>query len=248
MKKLSAGIMVMLLGACATAPGDTTKNDPFEGFNRNMLAFNLAVDDNVLSPAASGYRAVTPQWGRDRVSDFFQNLGEPVTFVNDVLQGEGERALQTGFRFTINSTVGLGGLFDIAEYEGLPAHKEDFGQTLAVWGVDSGPYIVMPLLGPTNPRDLVGLGADRTVQPTSYIRYSRKDGTHYGYVTGINILQGVNARAGADAQIKSLKSQPEPYIALRDLHTKRRNAEISNGRGQNEQDVFEELPDFDENF
>ena len=146
------------VAACASVPGETSRNDPYEDFNRSMLGFNLAVDEAILEPVSKGYTAVTPRWGRDRVSDFFVNLGEPVTFVNNILQGEGERALQSGFRFTVNSTLGLAGLFDIARMRGLEQSQEDFGQTLAVWGVDSGPYIVMPLLGSTNPRDLVGFG------------------------------------------------------------------------------------------
>ena len=209
-----------------------------------MLAFNLAADEAVFDPLAGGYKAVTPKWGRDRVSDFLQNLGEPVTFVNNVLQGDGERALQTAFRFGVNSTLGIGGLFDIAEEEGLPAHDEDFGQTLAVWGVDSGPYLVLPLLGPSNPRDLLGFGVDRAVSPVNYIVYSGNDDVDLQYRVAILTVRGLNARAAADEQVDSLRNQLEPYVALRDVYVRQRNAAIANGKGQEEQDVFQELPEF----
>ncbi len=246
MKKMIIGLLVLSAGACASAPGETVKNDPYEDFNRSMLAFNLAVDDAVLEPAAKGYSAVTPQWGRDRVSDFFQNLGEPLTFVNEILQGNPDGAATTGLRFTVNSTIGLAGLFDIASSEGIERNDEDFGQTLAVWGVDSGPYLVMPFLGPTNPRDLVGFAADRAASPLNYVTYSGDSSDDTTIRIGVAALRGLNARAQAGDRVEQLMNQPEPYTALRSFHVTRRNAEITNGKGQNEQDVFEELPSFDE--
>ncbi len=241
MKKIVAGAIAISLGACATTPGETVRDDPYEDFNRSMLAFNMAVDKAVLEPVSDGYTKVTPRWGRDRVADFFQNLGEPVTLVNDLLQGEGTRALQTGFRFTINSTLGLAGLFDIVGYEGLPAHKEDFGQTLAVWGVDSGPYLVMPFLGSTNPRDLAGFTFDRAIAPTNYVRYSGDDGDDLVIKTGLSILNGINTRSALDNQIEDLRRQIEPYSSLRDIHVKQRNSAIRNG--QKGPDTIPELPD-----
>jgi Surface lipoprotein len=241
MKKLLAGAIAVSLGACASTPGTTSTNDPYEDFNRTMFGFNAAVDKTVIEPVADGYTAVTPQWGRDRVSDFFQNLAEPLTFVNELLQGNGTGALQTGFRFTVNSTLGLAGLFDIAGYEGLPANKEDFGQTLAVWGVDSGPYLVLPFLGSTNPRDLLGFTVERAASPTNFARFSGNDEDDTVIKVGMAILNGVNTRSALDKQIESLRNQLEPYSALRDIHVRGRNAAIKNG--QNDQTDNPELPD-----
>tara|TARA_B100001179_G_scaffold230398_1_gene217883 strand:+ start:390 stop:1124 length:735 start_codon:yes stop_codon:yes gene_type:complete len=244
MRPIFAAALALSVTACASVPGDTTRNDPYEDFNRAMFEFNIGVDEAVFEPTAKGYEAVTPQWGRDRVSDFFTNLNEPITFINDVLQGNGERALQTGFRFTINSTVGLAGLFDVAGYEGLPAHDEDFGQTLAVWGVDSGPYLVMPLLGSTNPRDLVGFGVDRAANPTNMINYTDDSDDEVPVRIGMALLNGINARVAVKNQIETLRSQPEPYVALRRTYTSRRNSEIRNG--QTDPNAYEDLPDFDD--
>jgi phospholipid-binding lipoprotein MlaA len=244
MRNILLGAMALCLTACATAPGETSRDDPYENFNRNMLGFNLALDEAVLEPVSKGYVAVTPRYGRDRVSDFFGNLGEPVTFINDVLQGQGERALQTGFRFTLNSTLGLAGLFDVAAYQGLEGHNEDFGQTLAVWGVNSGPYLVLPLLGSTNPRDLFGMTVDRAVNPTNFVRYTDDSDDEVSVRVGMGVLSGLNSRAGAQAAIETLRSQPEPYVALRRTYTSQRNANIRNGKA--EETSYDDLPDFDD--
>lgn len=239
-------ISALLLGVagCASVPGETSRNDPYEGFNRAMLDFNLGLDEAVLEPVSQGYTTVTPQWGRDRVSDFFGNLGEPVTFINAVLQGNGQAAVETAARFGFNTTFGIAGLFDVAGYEGLERHKEDFGQTLAVWGVDSGPYLVLPLLGSTNPRDLVGFTFDRAISPTNYIDYADDSEDETAIRLGMALLNGINARAGAQSQIETLRSQPEPYVALRRTHTAQRDAAIRNG--QTDPDAYENLPDFDD--
>ncbi|MFC6196946.1 MlaA family lipoprotein [Ponticaulis profundi] len=244
MKKLVAGLVALTATACATAPGTTSKNDPYEGFNRSMLEFNLALDDAVLEPVSKGYTAVTPEFGRDRVADFFRNLGEPVTFINNVLQGEGTRAGQSGFRFVINTTLGIAGLWDVARYNGLEQDKEDFGQTLAVWGVDSGPYLVMPILGSTNPRDLFGFGVDRAMNPTNFVRYSGDDDDDMAIRVGMGVLNGINSRSRAQGAIDSLKTQAEPYVALRSIYTQQRDAAIRNG--ETAPDEYDELPEFED--
>ena len=134
--------------------------DPFEGFNRRMYYFNAKADEYVLLPVVSGYKAITPDPVERGVSNFFSNLGELPTLANALLQLKFEVALTTFSRFTLNSTIGLAGLFDVASSMGIPEQNEDFGQTLGYWGVGSGPYLVLPLLGPSSMRDAAGLGLD----------------------------------------------------------------------------------------
>lgn len=244
MRYILFSALVLGVSGCASVPGETSRNDPYEDFNRSMLDFNLGVDKVVFEPVSKGYTAVTPEWGRDRVSDFFVNLGEPISFINAVLQGNGEAAVDTATRFAVNSTFGLAGLFDVAGMEGIERHKEDFGQTLAVWGVDSGPYLVMPFLGSTNPRDLTGFVFDRAVNPTNFIEYADDSEDDTAIRVGLGILNGINSRSNVQDQIETLRSQPEPYVALRRTHTAQRDAAIRNG--QSEPDAYQNLPDFDD--
>ena len=130
-------------------------NDPFEDLNRDIFAFNEKLDEKILKPTALVYRKVTPQFARTGVTNFFNNLEEIDTTINQVLQGEIKYAFNDAGRFLINTTIGLFGLIDIASKIGLEKHEEDFGQTLGVWGISPGPYIMLPFLGPSNPRDLM---------------------------------------------------------------------------------------------
>ncbi|MCB2052250.1 MAG: VacJ family lipoprotein [Novosphingobium sp.] len=249
--RLAATVLAISLGACATTPAQTTAdpgtiNDPYEGFNRQMFAFNNGVDKYALSPVAGAYKTVTPEFARDRVGDFLRNLKSPVIFVNDVLQAEPSRAADTFYRFTINTTVGLVGLWDAADHFGIERHSEDFGQTLAVWGVDSGPYLVMPLLGPTTPRDMVGKGVDYAFDPLTWTEFDGDPDLDDKIATGRGVLGGLNARVALDDEIKQLNAQPEPYIALRRIYSSQRQAEIRNGRSEDETELYEDLPDFDE--
>ena len=130
-------------------------SDPFEDLNRDIFIFNEKLDEKLLKPAAIAYRKVTPQFARSGVTNFFNNLEEIDTTINQVLQGEIKYAFNDAGRFVINTTIGLFGLIDVASKMGLERHEEDFGQTLGIWGFDSGPYIMIPFLGPSNPRDLL---------------------------------------------------------------------------------------------
>ena len=152
------------LSACASHP-DTAQqatayeedfNDPLEDANRKIFEFNQFVDRNAIVPAAKAYRAALPDPVRDSVRDFLNNLREPLVFVNDTLQGEFESAAKTVGRFVVNSTIGIGGVVDVAGRWGVPHHDEDLGLTLGAWGIPEGPYIVVPVLGPSTPRDLGG--------------------------------------------------------------------------------------------
>ena len=141
-------------------------NDPYETTNRDVLKLNGKIDRYFVIPTVGVYFYVVPEGGRKAVHNFLQNVNLPIVFINDVLQGETRRAGQTLSRFTINSTIGLGGLFDPATRKfHIPGHGEDFGQTLAVWGVGEGPYLVLPFFGPQPPRDAVGQIVDATIDP-----------------------------------------------------------------------------------
>lgn len=243
----SAALASLALSACATAPapGPGEIADPYEGFNRQMFALNNGVDKYALRPAAMAYKTVTPAFARDRASDFLDNLGGPVIFANDLLQAEPSRAGTTAARFTLNTTVGLLGLWDAAEHFGFEDHSEDFGQTLGVWGVESGPFLVLPLLGPTTPRDLIGTGVDRALDPLTWVQIDNDDDTDVAVRVGMGLIGGLNARVRLNEQIETLNAQPEPYVALRRIYSSQRQAAIANGK-VNEADAYEDLPDFDE--
>src|SRR6516164_6254126 len=144
-----------------TAAFEEDFNDPFEDTNRAIFDFNQVVDRNVLVPVAKAYRSALPEPVRDSLRDFLRNLREPLIFANDALQGDFEHAGQTVARFTLNSTLGVGGLIDVAGRWGqLPYYEQDLGLTFGVWGIPEGPYLVVPLLGPSDPRDLAGQTAE----------------------------------------------------------------------------------------
>lgn len=239
-KALRAAALAMFLAslaACATPPTDPAAraefdrtNDPIEPFNRRMFAFNLYVDDHVAKPVAKAYRDNIPKFFRDRFRDFYDNVTSPVTFINDVLQNESARAAETATRFTVNTVMGIGGLWDVAGQYGLKKHKEDFGQTLAVWGVKEGPYVMVPLLGPSNPRDLTGKVVDSFLNPISY-------GFSAAGIAWLEIVAGaidvIDTRAGLIEPMDELRrTSLDFYAAVRSLHRQNRESEISNGKVQ----------------
>lgn len=244
---IGAALASLALTACATAPADGAGEmaDPYEGFNRQMFAFNNGVDKYAIGPAATVYKTVTPEFARDRVTDFLRNLNSPVILANDVLQVEPARAGTTFARFGINSTVGILGLWDAAGHFGLERHTEDFGQTLAVWGVESGPFLVLPVLGPGSPRDFIGDGVDMAFNPLNYAEIDNDEDTHTAVRTGLSVVGVLNTRVRLDNEIDTLNSQPEPYIALRRLYSSQRQTAIANGK-LDEAAEYENLPDFDE--
>ena len=232
---------VLLLGfmvsACATAPDPNDKeavaeyqeiNDPLEPFNRAMFEFNRGLDTLVLRPVASMYRGLVPPPVRELVSNFLSNLKTPVILLNDILQGEGDRAMNTLSRFAINTTVGILGFGDPATELGYPAHKEDFGQTLATWGVDGGPYLVLPILGPSNPRDAVGKVVDVITDPIwHYAQNTDKD----QLPTQRFIAEAVDFRQRNMEDIDDLeRTSLDYYAAVRSLYRQVRDDEINNGK------------------
>ena len=169
---LAALAASLLVSGCATKdPQSLAQNDPWEATNRDFFAFDIKLDHAVLLPTAKGYRAVVPEPARDGIHNVLTNLNSPVVFANDVLQGDAGRASSTFGRFVINSTVGLGGLIDIAAKAGLPAHDNDFGITLGKAGAAEGSYLVLPFYGPKPPRDLVGSGVDIAFDPVTYLAW-----------------------------------------------------------------------------
>ena len=209
---------------------DPGVDDPLEGLNRAIFSFNQTLDNYLLRPVAVGYRWIIPVWGRDRVTSFFNNLEEPVTFVNAVLQADVDHAFVTFWRFFINSTIGIAGLFDYGPIIGLEHRPEDFGQTLAVWGVPSGAYLVLPLLGSSNIRDGLGMVVDRASDPNTYIDREWAFDVDEDWVMpaliGTNV---VNTRANVLPITDDLeKSSIDLYATYRTLYGQRRGAQIRN--------------------
>jgi phospholipid-binding lipoprotein MlaA len=197
----------------------------------------MKIDEHVIVPVARAYRDNTPEWSQAAVRNGLNNADSPVVFANDLLQGELKRAGQTFGRFVINSIFGLGGLRDIAKTEfNIDGHSEDFGQTLAVWGFGEGPYIVIPLLGPTNPRDLVGSGVDIFLDPLYYLEYDGK----LAASASRGFLDIVDARSRTiEATAELERTSIDYYAAVRSLYRQNRASAIRNGEVEPE-----ELPEF----
>ena len=230
-----AALALMMLSACASPPEDPAaraafeeENDPIEDFNRYIHELNFAFDQLVFRPIAGMYRTGVPARVRGAIRNFFDNLRAPVIFVNDLLQGEGKRAGITLARFVTNSTLGLAGFLDSADMLfDLEFHDEDFGQTLAIWGADEGFFLVLPLFGPSNPRDAIGLVVDSFLDPWDTLL--RAAGVEYG-PPARTLLNAVDLRArNIDALDDIQRTSIDYYATLRSLYRQRRADEISNG-------------------
>lgn len=224
----------LALGGCS-ATGDRASTfsedgieDPFEDYNRVMFEVNLAIDDVILTPAAKGYRTVLAPGARDVVRDFLRNLSSPVVLVNNILQGDWDGALNTAQRFFIN-TASTGGLVDIAELEGYPYRDEDFGQTMGVGGVEEGPYLILPLLGPSNFRDTTGMVVDLFFDPINYIN---SDNFVQFLPIGRGVVGAVDSRSRNIETIEELRADSVDFYArVRSLYTQNRRIAINNGEG-----------------
>jgi len=196
--------------------------DPIEGWNRAIYSFNTQADRFVLKPVAKQY-ARLPVFLRNRVHSFFANLNEPTTVANDLLQGKWLQAVEDSTRFVVNTTAGMLGLFDVASHVDLPAHDEDFGQTLGRWGVGEGPYLVLPLLGPSTLRDGIGLVPEYLyTDPVSSVDDSATRWATRG-------VQVTHTRAGLLRADKLLKMQLDPYIFLRESYRQKREQAVWDG-------------------
>jgi phospholipid-binding lipoprotein MlaA len=226
--------LIAALAGCATPPTDPAEralfeqnNDPLEPLNRNIFDVNQLVDRIVIEPAAKVYVAVLPEFGRDAIHRVLDNMKEPTLFFNNVLQGEFERAGITLGRFTANTTLGLAGLLDVATDWGLKRQPADFGQTLFTWGFDSGPYLILPLLGPSNPRDAIGLSIDSYSDPFTILAttHGLEELTNARLIAG-----GLDQRAGVIDVLDELqKNSLDFYAQLRSLSQQRRAAELRRG-------------------
>ncbi len=237
-----ATLMAAVAGVCLLAAGCATKpdpadeaavqayneaNDPLEPMNRYFFEVNQFLDEILLKPFAGWYHLAMPDPAEDGVRNFLRNLKSPVYLANDLFQGEWSRAGTTAARFVINSTIGVGGIIDVASMMDLKYHEEDFGQTLAVYGAGEGPYLHLPILGPSNPRDATGRLVDYALDPLTWV----------GYIYDVSYIN--TARAGLDAidtRARNLeaidelkKGSVDFYATVRSLYRQRRNDLIKNG-------------------
>ena len=230
------GLLSLMMAGCATAPNPDDAeavaeyqeiNDPAEPTMRAIFAFNQALDKTILKPVSKAYKEVAPEKVRVGVHNVLNNLRTPVIFFNDVLQGEFERAVATLIRFLINTTAGIFGLNDTAADLGVEFHNEDFGQTLAVWNLPEGPYVMLPVFGPSNPRDAIGRVVDFFIDPLNMWA----DNVDANWQPPARTAAGaIDFRARHYDEIEELeKSSLDFYAAVRSLYRQRRNDAINNG-------------------
>ena len=214
------------------------ENDPFEGANRVFFDVNQALDNVLLRPVAVVYKHAVPDFAQDGVRNFMNNLNSPVIFANDLLQGETDRAGVTLLRFGINSTIGVGGLVDVAKDLDIPYHDEDFGQTLGTWGVGEGPYLYFLVMGPSNLRDITGFVVDRGFDPLTYVNWGNGD-LQYAPVAR-TVLNVIDIRARNIETLDEIeRSSVDYYASIRSLYRQSRADAIRNGAPSTD------LPDFD---
>ncbi|MCW9032843.1 MAG: VacJ family lipoprotein [Alphaproteobacteria bacterium] len=232
-------LLVAMMSFANLAPAQATDNiaeqnqeseidvDPLEGFNRVMFQVNLALDTLFLRPAAEMYTKLLPPIFQTGIRNFLRNLRAPIVLANDLLQGDFDRAGDTTARFLINTTVGIGGLRDQAGDWGYLYHSEDFGQTAAVWGVGSGAYLVLPIIGPTTPRDGIGRVVEYFADPFNNWAWNQD---HDSYPTIRGALTATEARAANMETLDDLqRTSLDYYATIRSLYLQRRANEIRNG-------------------
>lgn len=227
-----AALLVAGLTACASVETASDPNDPYEGFNRSMHSFNVALDRNVLRPVAIGYDTVTPDLVQLLIGNFLSHLTLPVDFANNVLQGEAGDSLDTIGRFALNTVVGAGGLLDPATDFGIPKRTNDFGVTLGKAGAGDGPFLMLPFFGPTNPRDIGGRIVDMAFSPTTYVGlFTGAD----AFGPAVNIGGIVDGRSRNMSFIdEALYNSPDSYTTLKSVYQQRRRAAIGGDAGDDD--------------
>lgn len=238
------GVMAVLSGCATTQTNDP--RDPWEGWNRNVQSFNDSVDDYVMKPIAKGYDFVMPDFADQGVTNFFSNLDDIGVCTNDLLQGKFSQSGMDGARFLVNTTAGVAGLVDVGTMIDLPKHNEDFDQTLGVWGVPTGPYLVLPLFGPSSPRGVVGLVGDAAMNPITYAGfYINPEWIGAAVSLGSGALKVVDARADLLGMERvATEAAIDRYQFFRDAYLSNRNYLVKDGNVP-EDDVlkFEEQKD-----
>lgn len=218
---LAVCLLLAALPSCATVGEDgRAERDPWEKFNRRMTSFNDKALV-VVRPIAKGYRKLVPKSLQRGLSNAFGNLGDISDMLNNLLQGKIKASLSDLARVTVNTTLGLGGLFDPASRMGLKDHEEDFGQTLALWGLPSGPYLVVPFLGPTTLRDAFGGPVDAATDPVNYLKPPR----HRNVLTGMRLIH-----ESADLLTAEQAIFGDRYIFIRDAYLQRRDFLVNDGK------------------
>jgi phospholipid-binding lipoprotein MlaA len=223
----------LLTGCAALPPGQHDPRDRFERTNRAVYKFNDALDRHVAKPLAKSYVKITPRPVRTGVSNFFQNLSYPTVIVNDLLQGKLKSFGGDTARLVVNTTIGIGGLFDPATKMGLPAGDEDFGQTLGKWGVPPGPYVVLPIFGPSDVRDTFGFVADQFTDPKFYVN-------NIYWSVGLSGGTLLDLRAELLSTDDVLARAFDPYVFVRNAYLQRREFQVKDGRPSEEVEIFED--------
>lgn len=243
-RRLPLLLAIFALGACANQEareGSRSAADPWERVNRPIFAFNDGLDRVILRPIAKGYEFIFPSFVRTGVSNFFDNLGTPLVGINNALQGKGAAAGSDLGRFLLNSTAGIGGLFDVATAAGLEKHDEDFGQTFAVWGVPSGPYLTVPLFGPSTLRDAIATPLNIAANPLTYY-----DDTSVRDKLGVLGLIDLRHRLFAAEEL--IKESPDKYVTFRESYLQRREYLIYDGDPPIDDDFYDDFIEDDEDF
>ena len=249
-------LVSFVVSGCASATKDQVVaesiasqkvSDPIEPLNRAVFSFNTVFDKVAVRPVAILYRGILPEFVRSRIAYSLDNLSMPVTTINNILQFEFGKAGVSTARFVINSTIGILGFFDPASYFGLEADYEDFGQTLAVWGVPTGPYIVLPFLGPSTPRDFTGLLSTSLIDPTYQVGNSTNRDLFRSYRMGVGVVnfRSENIEIFDDLQNNSI----DYYAAVRSFYNQSRNSQVSDNLevspSINQDNLFNEFEEFD---
>ena len=229
LKTLSASFCfsVLLLAGCASTNGSiVSTDDPYEEVNRSVFYFNEGLDDYVGEPVSSAYDFITPNFVQTGIGNFFNNLKDINVILNDLMQGKLLQAGEDTGRFLLNTSAGLGGILDIATHVGLEKHNEDFAQTLGVWGVPKGPYLVLPIVGPATSRGVPGMVFDAAANPATYIPIP------------IRSLEMLNMRANAEGTLKVIdEGALDPYLFTRESFLQSRKHLVTDGQAELEDDL-----------
>ena len=231
--------VIMMLSGCASTQYVADERDPWQGFNRTMYGFNDGLDRALLKPAAKGYQAIAPDFVETGVRNFFENIKEVSVAVNNLLQGKVTNSISDVGRFAVNSTIGILGFFDVASSMGMTKHDEDFGQTLGAWGMDSGPYIMWPLFGPSTLRDSPSLVVDRVLlNPLTYVEI--KTGERIA-VIALNIVSVRAELLSLEETVEGIST--DKYTFIREAYLDRRDFLVNDGSPSEPSDLYDELDD-----